>query len=140
MWDHLYVLTAGQQPPDPTRLLSSKKMQYLMEQFNAVFDLVIYDTPPVLGLADGKILAPQTDGVIVVVGLGRTDRSILMQALDSLKLASTSILGVVANGVKGYTTSSYYHYQQYYTSESEVLKAKQLLQKKMESRFEKDSH
>lgn len=140
MWDHLYVLTAGQQPPDPTRLLSSKKMQYLMEQFHAVFDLVIYDTPPVLGLADGKILAPQTDGVIVVVGLGRTDRSILMQALDSLKLASTSILGVVANGVKGYTTSSYYHYQHYYASESEVLKAKQLLQKKMESRFEKDSH
>jgi Mrp family chromosome partitioning ATPase len=80
MWDHLYVLPAGQLPPDPTRLLSSKKMQYLMEQFHAVFDLVIYDTPPVLGLADGRLLAPQTDGVVMVVGLGRTDRSVLMQA------------------------------------------------------------
>lgn len=138
MWDHLYVLPAGQLPPDPTRLLSSKKMQYLMEQFHAVFDLVIYDTPPVLGLADGRLLAPQTDGVVMVVGLGRTDRSVLMQALDTLKLASTTVLGVVANGVKGNASSSYYNYQQYYASESDVLKAKQLLQRKMESRAEKD--
>lgn len=138
MWDHLYVLPAGQLPPDPTRLLSSKKMQYLMEQFHAVFDLVIYDTPPVLGLADGRILAPQTDGVVMVVGLGKTDRSVLMQSLDSLKLANTTVLGVVANGVKSHTTGSYYNYQQYYASESDVLKAKQLLQRKMESRSEKD--
>lgn len=132
MWDHLYVLTAGQLPPDPTRLLSSKKMQYLMEQFHAVFDLVIYDTPPVLGLADGRLLAAHTDGVVMVAGLGRTDRSVLMQALDGMKISSAGVLGIVANGVKGYTTSSYYHYQQYYASESEVLKAKQLLQKRMD--------
>jgi capsular exopolysaccharide synthesis family protein len=131
MWDHLYVLTAGQQPPDPTRLLSSRKMQYLMEQFHAVFDLVIYDTPPVLGLADGRLLAAHTDGVVMVAGLGRTDRSALMQALDNMRISNASVLGVVANGVKGYTTSSYYHYQHYYTPESEVLKAKKLLQKRI---------
>jgi capsular exopolysaccharide synthesis family protein len=131
MWDHLYVLTAGQLPPDPTRLLSSKKMQYLMEQFHAVFDLVIYDTPPVLGLADGRLLAAHTDGVVMVAGLGRTDRSLLMQALDGMKVSSATVLGVVANGVKGYTTSSYYHYQHYYPTDSEVLKAKKLLQKRM---------
>ncbi|HAJ60067.1 MAG TPA: protein tyrosine kinase [Cyanobacteria bacterium UBA8543] len=131
MWDHLYVLPAGQQPPDPTRLLGSKKMQYFMEQFHAVFDLVIYDTPPVLGLADGRLLAAHTDGVVMVAGLGRTDRSLLLQALDNMKIANAPVLGIVANGVKGYTTSSYYHYQQYYVSESEVLKAKKLLQKRM---------
>jgi capsular exopolysaccharide synthesis family protein len=134
MWDHLYVLTSGQLPPDPTRLLSSKKMQYLMEQFHAVFDLVIYDTPPVLGLADGRLLASHTDGVVMVAGLGKTDRSVLFQALEGMKISNAPLLGVVANGVKGYTTSSYYHSQHYYASESEVLKAKQLLQKKMESR------
>ncbi len=131
MWDHLYVLTAGQLPPDPTRLLCSKKMQYLMEQFHAVFDLVIYDTPPTLGLADGRLLAAHTDGVVLIAGLGRTDRSVLMQALDGMKISSATVLGVVANGVKGYTTSSYYHYQNYYAPESEVLKAKKLLQKRM---------
>lgn len=130
-WDHLYVLPAGQLPPDPTRLLSSKKMQYLMEQFHAVFDLVIYDTPPVLGLADGRLLAARTDGVVMVVGLGKTDRSGLTQALDSMRIANATVLGMVANGVRGYTTNSYYHYQHYYATESEVLRAKQLLQKRM---------
>ncbi len=131
MWDHLYVLTAGQLPPDPTRILSSKKMRYLMEQFHAVFDLVIYDTPPVLGLADGQLLAAHTDGVVMVTGLGKTDRSVLMQALDRLKISNSTVLGVVANGVKRYTTGSYYHYQHYYATESEVMKAKRLLQKRM---------
>ncbi|HEY9598883.1 MAG TPA: polysaccharide biosynthesis tyrosine autokinase [Cyanophyceae cyanobacterium] len=130
-WDHLYVLTAGQLPPDPTRLLSSKKMHYLMEQFRAVFDLVIYDTPPVLGLADGRLLAAHTDGVVMVVGLGRTDRSALMQALDSLKISNASVLGVVANGAKGHISGSYYTYQHYGVAESEILKAKELLQKRM---------
>jgi hypothetical protein len=55
-----------------------------------------------------------------------------MQALDGMKISSAAVLGIVANGVKGYTTSSYYNYQQYYVSESEVLKAKQLLQKRMD--------
>ncbi|HEY9637611.1 MAG TPA: polysaccharide biosynthesis tyrosine autokinase [Coleofasciculaceae cyanobacterium] len=131
MWDHLYVLTAGQLPPDPTRLLSSKKIQYLMEQFQAVFDLVIYDTPPALGLADARLLAAHTEGVVMVVGLGRTDRSVLMQALDSMKISSATVLGVIANGVKGYTTRSYYNYQHYYANESEVQQAKKLLQKRM---------
>ena len=132
MWDHLYVLTAGQLPPDPTRLLCSRKMQYLMDQFHAVFDLVIYDTPPTLGLADGRLLAAHTDGVVMVAGLGRTDRSVLMQALDGMKVSKATVLGIVANGVKGYTTSSYYNYQQYYVTDSEVLRAKQLLQKKID--------
>jgi capsular exopolysaccharide synthesis family protein len=132
MWDHLYVLTAGQLPPDPTRLLSSKKMLYLMEQFHAVFDLVIYDTPPVLGLADGQLLAAHTNGVVMVGGLGKTDRSMMMQSLDRLRISNATVLGVVANGVKGYTTQSYYHYQHYYApTESEVMKAKKLLQKRM---------
>ena len=123
MWEHLYVLTAGQMPPDPTRLLSSKKMLALMEEFKAEFDLIIYDTPPILGLADGRILSVHTDGIVVVVGLGRTDRSMLMEALDGLKISNAPILGVVANGVKSYTTSSYYFYQGYYNAKPEVQKA-----------------
>lgn len=131
MWDHLYVLPSGQIPPDPTRLLCSKKMQHLMEQFHAVFDLVIYDTPPILGLADGKLLAAHTQGIILVAGLGRTDRNVLMQALDGLKISSTSVLGIVANGLRRYTTGLPYYYQRYYGQESEVEKAKKLLQKRL---------
>ncbi len=138
MWDRLYVLPAGQVPPDPSRLLCSKKMQHLMEQFHAVFDLVIYDTPPVLGLADGRLLAAHADGVIMVVGLGKSDRSALMQALDSMRISNATVLGVVANGVKGYTTRSYYYYHNHYGTESDILKAKQLLMKRMEDNIQPD--
>jgi succinoglycan biosynthesis transport protein ExoP len=113
--ENLFVLTAGQIPPDPTRLLSSKKMGNLVERFQEVFDIVIFDTPPLLGLADAKILAAHTNGIAMVVGLGRTDRSVLQEVLYGLRTSRARVLGVIANGVKGYTTSSYDHYLSYYS-------------------------
>jgi capsular exopolysaccharide synthesis family protein len=115
MEDNLFVLTAGQIPPDPIRLLCSKKMQKLVERFQDAFDLVIFDAPPLLGLADARLLAAHTDGMVMVVGLGRTDRVVLTQVLSGLQTSHARVLGVVANGVKGYTTSSYDYYHRYYT-------------------------
>lgn len=112
--ENLFVMTAGQIPPDPTRLLSSEKMQTLMADFQSAFDLVIYDTPPLVGFADASILATPTDGVILVVGLGKADRYPLMQALDTLKISGTPVLGLVANGVKSYTTRWHDSYNHYY--------------------------
>lgn len=103
--DSFFVLTAGQIPPNPTNLLSSQKMQNLAKQFEAAFDLIIYDTSPMLGLADSSLVATHTDASILVVGLGKTDRSALEKALESLKIAKTPVLGVVANGVTSYTSA-----------------------------------
>lgn len=126
---NLYVLTSGQIPPDPTKLLSSKKMKYLIEQFQAVFDLVIYDTPPLVGLADSSLLASETDGIVVIVGLGRTDRTALTEALDRLKISQTPILGMVANGVKSQATKSYSHYyHKYYGQPATVVQTEQSIQ------------
>jgi capsular exopolysaccharide synthesis family protein len=99
--DNLFVLTAGSVPPDPITLLSSKKMHYLREQFLALFDLVIYDTPPLTRVADGHLLASQTDGTVLIVKIEKTDRDLVTKALDQLNLADLKVLGVVANGVKG---------------------------------------
>jgi len=98
--DNLFVLTAGTIPPDPITLLSSKKMPYLMEQFLALFDLVIYDTPPLMDVADAHLLASQTDGTVLIVKVEKTDRGLVRKALDQLNLAEFKVLGVVANGVK----------------------------------------
>jgi capsular exopolysaccharide synthesis family protein len=98
--DNLFVLTAGTLPPDPITLLSSKKMPYLMEQFLALFDLVIYDTPPLMDVADAHLLASQTDGTVLIVKVEKTDRGLVRKALDQLNLAEFKVLGVVANGVK----------------------------------------
>jgi capsular exopolysaccharide synthesis family protein len=92
---NLYILTAGSIPPDPTRSLSSQKMQRLMEQVQKQFDLVIYDAPPLLGYADAFLVAAQTNGVILVAELGKLKRSLLEQLLEQLRISSTSVLGVV---------------------------------------------
>lgn len=120
--DNLFVLTAGQIPPDPTRLLASKKMRHLVERFQEQFDLVIFDTPPLLGLADARILAAHTDGIALVVGLGKTDRAVLTEVLYGLRTSRARVLGLIANGVKNYTTSSYDQYLRYYTQDPQGQK------------------
>jgi capsular exopolysaccharide synthesis family protein len=123
--DNLYILTAGQIPPDPTRLLCSKKMHNLVQRFQDAYDLVIFDAPPLLGLADARLMAAHTDGIAMVVGLGKTDRAVLTQVLYGLKMSRARVLGVVANGVKNYTASSYDYYQRYYTeAKNQQLKVK----------------
>ena len=114
-WDNLSVITAGEIPPDPTRLLSSQKMYALMERLKTSrkYDLIIYDTPPILGFADGRILSSHTDGVILVVRIGKTDRSLLKQNIDNIQISNVPVLGLVANQVNR-TTSSYHYYNHYY--------------------------
>lgn len=119
--ENLTVITAGMIPPDPIQLLSSQKMQQFNQQVTQDFDIVIYDMPPLLGFADSSLLAAQTDGMIVVVGLGTTSRTDLKQALDTLDVSPVSLLGVVANGIKAHTTRSYGYnrYHQYYKAYAE---------------------
>jgi capsular exopolysaccharide synthesis family protein len=95
--NHLSVLTAGSIAIDPTRFLSSQKMQRLTEYFRAIYDLVIFDAPPLTHFADSSLLARHTDGMVLVASLGKTEQAELQQTLESLKTARISVLGVVAN-------------------------------------------
>lgn len=114
-WENLSVITAGDIPPDPTRLLSSQKMYSLMERLRSSrkYDLIIYDTPPILGFADGRILSNRTDGVVLVVRIGKTDRSLVKQNIDNIQMSNVPVLGIVANQVNR-TTNSYHYYNHYY--------------------------
>ncbi|MGD1716264.1 hypothetical protein [Dapis sp. BLCC M172] len=72
-----------------------------MEQFNAFFDLVIYDTPLLVDLADANLITADVDGTILVVAIDKTDRSMLTKAIEGLKISAASVLGVVTNFHKG---------------------------------------
>jgi polysaccharide biosynthesis transport protein len=93
---NLHILTTGQLPPMPGRLLSSDKIQGLMEQFSQAFDLVICDAPPLLNFSDAKLLAAHTDGILLVARFGKTKRSAFRRALDDLNASAQTPLGVVA--------------------------------------------
>ena len=106
----LFVLTAGKIPPDPIKLLASQKMQQLMQTFEHSFDLVIYDAPPAAGLADVSLIAQHTDGLILITRIGKTDRTVLSQTIETFKMAQITLLGMVANGVTSYGYEGYRYY------------------------------
>jgi hypothetical protein len=96
-----------------------------MEQFQQEYDFVVYDMPPIIGFADSNLVAAHTDGMIMVVGLGKTERSAVNRAIDEVKLSPVNILGVVANGIKSYTTRvyGYYRYYRYYPKHDQAQAA-----------------
>ncbi len=116
----LFVLTAGKIPPDPTKLLASQKMQQLMGTFERCFDLVIYDAPPTTGLADVSLIGQRTDGLVLVTRIGKTDRTVLSQTIETLRLAQIPTLGLVANGVKSSGMSGYRYYAYGYGSDAAI--------------------
>lgn len=98
--ENLFVITSGYAPNDSTKLLSSRKMEKLMEQFKATFDLVIYDTSSMNNLTDASFVASRTDGAIIVVRLESVNRLTLTKALNNLKFSGIRILGTISNKIK----------------------------------------
>lgn len=112
--ENLFVLTSGPIPPNPAELLSSKRMIQLEHELEGMFDLVIYDTPPLLGFADAQIIAGRVDGVIFVVNHGVATKDEVLRASESLKMVNANVLGAVYNRVpvNDNDNSYYYYYNQ----------------------------
>ena len=114
----LHVLTSGPIPPNPSELLNSNRMNILMKQFEDMFDIIIYDMPPVTSVTDAQIMAAKADGVVFVIRHGVSQKDSVLNAKELLEMVNANILGVVFNGVEKKNTQSYYGYG--YTSEVEA--------------------
>ena len=101
-YDNWSVITAGRRPPDPTRLLSSKRMHALVADLaqGTDFDLVLFDTPPVLGLADAALVAEHCDGLMLLVSLNCVDRGLPKESVARITSSGAPLLGVVTNAMK----------------------------------------
>ncbi|MDH6235795.1 polysaccharide biosynthesis tyrosine autokinase [Cryobacterium sp. CG_9.6] len=109
---HLFVLPAGHVPPNPSELLGSTRMGLLIAELNSMFDVVLFDTPPLLPVTDAAILAKNVGGVILVVAAGRTHKNQLVGAISALDNVGASISGLVltmlpAKGPDAYGYGSY---------------------------------
>ncbi|MGY3836219.1 CpsD/CapB family tyrosine-protein kinase [Bacillus atrophaeus] len=98
--DNLYILTSGPTPPNPAELLSSKAMGDLILDIYDQYSLVIFDSPPLLAVADGQILANQTDGSVLVVLSGKTKIDTVQKAKDALEQSKAKLLGALLNKKK----------------------------------------
>lgn len=93
--NNMYVLPAGQIPPNPSELLGSAAMAKLLRELESQVHIVLIDAPPLLPVTDGAILAKQTSGAIVVAGAGRTQRTQLEAALRVLDSVDAKVHGIV---------------------------------------------
>ena len=82
--DGLFVLPAGQIPPNPSELLGSQPATDLIDALAEAFDVVLIDAPPLLPVSDAAILSRRTGGAIIVAAAGRTKRSQLHGAIEAL--------------------------------------------------------
>lgn len=89
---HLDVLTSGPIPPNPAELLSSKWMKELAYEACAAYDMVIFDTPPILAVADAQLLGNVADGSVLVISSGKTEKE-QQKRKRRLKRAKASSLG-----------------------------------------------
>lgn len=106
----LYVLTSGPIPPNPSELLASNQMEELLKETKKQFNMVIFDTPPILAVADAQILANQVDASILVVSSGKTDKEAALKAKELLVHAKSKLLGAVLNNRKTDSGNYYYYY------------------------------
>ena len=114
--ENLYLLPSGNIPPNPAEMINSERMVFVLSYLTSVFDFVIIDTPPVLPASDALMIAPNTNGILLVVKACKIDRKHIKNAIHQIESCSTKILGLVLNRVDVKKERYYRYYRKYYTS------------------------
>ncbi|HWU46761.1 MAG TPA: polysaccharide biosynthesis tyrosine autokinase [Humibacter sp.] len=98
-WGHdgLYVMLAGQIPPNPSELLGSRGAENLITSLRTRFDVVIIDTPPLMPVTDAAIVARMFGGAILIVGCGKVEVHVLRKTIEALTAGGAPILGAIVN-------------------------------------------
>ncbi len=116
-WDNLFIVSAGMFSPNPAELIGSQKMGHHIEYFRSNFDMVLFDTPPVLAVTDAALLGNKTDGVVLVVRSNHTAREPIRRATAALRNVGIKTLGTVLNDIDlnhGHSAYGYYKYYYHY--------------------------
>jgi capsular exopolysaccharide synthesis family protein len=120
---NLSFLSAGPLPPNPSELLSSRRMRDLLEYATNHFDIVVFDSAPLITVTDTIILSALVDGTVLVVKAGKTTFDIAKRGLKLLMDANIKILGAVLNGMDTEKEGYRYLYPYYYQYGQERKKA-----------------
>jgi len=106
----LDAITSGPIPPNPSELLSSKRMKELLAALKEHYDMIIFDTPPMYAVTDAKIITELVDGSILVIRSGHTAIEEAKGAVKALEDVQTPLLGTVLNDVEKSKDNYYYNY------------------------------
>jgi len=113
--ENLFFLPSGLLPADSAGLLNSQRMVDLITEVKSRFDLVLIDSPPILGVSDASVLANEADMTMIVVQHRKLPRHMLMRVKQSVENAGGKVVGVVLNNVDLRSDAQYQYYTSYYT-------------------------
>ncbi len=113
--DNLYFMPSGILPADAAGILNSRRMSELLQDVKQRFDLVLVDSPPILGVSDAAVLASEVDLTMVVVQHRKLPRNMLMRVKQAVENVGGQVIGVVLNNVDVRSDSQYQYYTSYYT-------------------------
>ena len=121
--DNWFILPSGDIPPNPSELLGSRRMEYILNSLRESFDYIIIDLPPVNIVTDALSIASLITGMVVVVREDYTEKKELERCFRQLQLSNVNVLGCILNeskndggSYKKYRKHKYYKYYKYYQS------------------------
>ena len=109
---NLDILPSGPVPPFPTEMLSSEAMAALLAHCGEIYTHVVIDSPPILSVTDGVMLAREADAVVLVVRHGKSSKHVVRRARDLLVRSGAPMAGIVLNAVD-LNSPEYYGYYGY---------------------------
>ncbi len=125
--DNLYFMPSGILPADAAGILNSRRMSELIQDVKQRFDLVLVDSPPILGVSDASVLASEVDLTMLVVQHRKLPRNMLLRVKQAVENVGGHVIGVVLNNVDVRSDSQYQYYTSYYTyyapAEAQVVAA-----------------
>ena len=113
--DNLYMLPSGPVPVDPSGLIGSHRMQTLLTEVSRRFDIVLIDSPPVLGVSDASLLVSKADATLLVLQPRKMPVKALLRAKSLVQNAGGQLMGLVMNNVDISGDTQYQYYTTYYS-------------------------
>jgi len=113
--ENLFVVPSGIIPPNPSELLGSQRMTDLLRKMEGEWDMILFDSPPLVAVTDATMVSKEIDQIVMVVKVGQTDKKAFDHTITSLRNVHAPLGGVILNAVTHKNSyGSYYYYYQYY--------------------------
>ena len=115
--ENLSLLTSGLIPPNPSEMLGSKKCPQFIKKLESDWDMILFDSPPLVAVTDATMISKEIDSIILVIKAGQTDKKAFHHTMANLKNIDAPLDGIVMNAVtskSNYGSYYYYYYHQYY--------------------------
>ena len=115
--ENLSVITSGVIPPNPSEMLGSQRMIDMLKKLESEWDMVLFDSPPLVAVTDANMISREIDSIVLIVKVGQTDKKAFHHTISNLRNINAPLGGIIMNAVSNkssYGSYYYYYYHQYY--------------------------